>query len=616
MKISKILSTALCSLCALVVFFAAACTDNNPSGDKTPKLASPVVSLEHNVLVWDAVENADGYEVFENGTGLGEQAATSYTITKTTGGTYKYTVKALCSNGSYAASPLSEEITYVIPDSPTPLEKPVIRIAANGLITWTAVDHADGYNIYENGVYLTSTKSTSYKIMQQRPGSYNYQVTATCTLGYYTESAPSDADPFVVKMKTDIGVIYPADYPSRIVTVDLYSDEQLVASEPVVLADTNNEKDVVTAEFSVNAGNYTAKVSDLEEGYIATYARVTPNSSAGSLRIIAVTEENVAVLGSNTFTVKAGTVKPGEGTGDGGLNGENDDEVIIDDNSDGEESDNEVGISREYIFRATKTGIFSVTTEETKEMVITVNDKTLIDVNHSKTIGTFRAEEGEYVIIGATGNEAGEFSYNIVDEEVPQYVVVSPTNNYEGGWNYNDIEEDCSRYINITTPGTYLFCFTIYTLGNKTTVTIKIGEREYIFDGENFQKDIDLPAQNGIQLEITVSGADGRNISFAICQKYLTVSTAAEPVYNGISQDCTIYIKTAGKYSFSFDPSTLPEGADEAPVTVTVGEKDYTFSKEKPSLEIEITEDETLIEVIIGITGGGNIRLAVYPANA
>ena len=76
MKKSKILVIMLvvCVLCALL-----GCTVT-PDEPQPTQLATPIVTVESNVVTWQAVENATEYEIFVNGTSVGRQKTLSYKI--------------------------------------------------------------------------------------------------------------------------------------------------------------------------------------------------------------------------------------------------------------------------------------------------------------------------------------------------------------------------------------------------------------------------------------------------------------------------------------------------------------------------------------------------------
>ncbi len=89
--------------------------------EPTYPLAAPVISLQGNVVRWEAVEHAAGYTVAINGakeqvTGL------SYTIVRSEPGDYTVTVTANAAAGSgYADGPASNAVTYTVTEDPVPV---------------------------------------------------------------------------------------------------------------------------------------------------------------------------------------------------------------------------------------------------------------------------------------------------------------------------------------------------------------------------------------------------------------------------------------------------------------------------------------------------------------
>lgn len=92
--------------------FKAIADDPNPV-----TLDTPVLSLEGNVVKWEAVENADGYAVSVNGGAEITVSGTSYTIDAEEDGDYVVTVRALGSGAKLLDSETAA-ITYTKGGSP------------------------------------------------------------------------------------------------------------------------------------------------------------------------------------------------------------------------------------------------------------------------------------------------------------------------------------------------------------------------------------------------------------------------------------------------------------------------------------------------------------------
>ena len=77
-------------------------------------LNSPIITLNENIVSWEAIENAESYEVFVNGESRGTQSELSYTIADTEVGSYEVEVIAKTSSEQFIASGKSNKIVYVI----------------------------------------------------------------------------------------------------------------------------------------------------------------------------------------------------------------------------------------------------------------------------------------------------------------------------------------------------------------------------------------------------------------------------------------------------------------------------------------------------------------------
>lgn len=134
MKKKALLSILLAS--AMTVTLAAGCinnnnensnnNENNNSGGEVPqpvRLSAPQITLSGNVISWNAVDNATGYDVYEGDTAVSTaQTALTYTINKTEAGEYNYTVKAVSTDEKYTASAASNSVKYTVKADPNPPE--------------------------------------------------------------------------------------------------------------------------------------------------------------------------------------------------------------------------------------------------------------------------------------------------------------------------------------------------------------------------------------------------------------------------------------------------------------------------------------------------------------
>lgn len=461
MKIKKLFFSLVSVVCAFAIVFAlAACNDKGG----TIALAKPQLYLSGNLLYWSEVENADSYEVYENDAKIDTVTNTSYTITQTVPGTYTYAIKAISSDKTYSASPFSNERTYTVNAGATKLATPEISISTDAVISWQEVAHADGYDVYEDGVLLATTELTSY-IIYSAPGLHAYTVTATSTDNAYTTSNPSDPIVFTVPLRVTIGIEFPANYPEKTLTVGLYSGQTKVAETEIdVELDSGSYG---SAMLIAPNGNYEAKVT-AAQGYIANSLRVSSSVRSGIITIIEGSEDDVFSLGENTVTISAAYG------------------------------------SAQKVFIAPSTGRFTVTIDGSKAMSIEVNGNLILD-SFEKTSGTFKAEEGDFVIIKvvASGANTGEFKFRIEEGSTgeAQYVIV--------GSGYGDIdnviEDSCTLYFNVLEAATFTFQFPFRDMFG-ITITFTINDVDYVFDDStSFMNDITFEAGEDIEIEVTVS---------------------------------------------------------------------------------------------------------------
>ena len=154
---------------------------------------------ETNIEIsWDAVEGATEYQLYRNSALLTTVASTTYTDNNIELGTmYCYTLRSVCSVGSYSA--FSEESCAQVGekpcDAPTDLnaaiEQDVADFEYNFKVTlsWDASDNAEKYAIYLDGEFLTNTEETSHTIGFDEEGEHYFTVATICENG---ESEQSD----------------------------------------------------------------------------------------------------------------------------------------------------------------------------------------------------------------------------------------------------------------------------------------------------------------------------------------------------------------------------------------------------------------------------------------
>ncbi|MDE6656446.1 MAG: hypothetical protein K2J85_05590, partial [Anaeroplasmataceae bacterium] len=154
------------------------CTEFEPIVLKTP-----VLTITDNIVKWKMVTFADAYIVNVNGVDLEDLVYDNkYTITATEPGDYVIKVKAITysaeENDEYVNSEYSKPMTYTIKrQEPIPLATPVLALNEN-VVSWEAIDQADGYIVNLNGVDLEEQTQTSYTISSSESGDYVVKVKA------------------------------------------------------------------------------------------------------------------------------------------------------------------------------------------------------------------------------------------------------------------------------------------------------------------------------------------------------------------------------------------------------------------------------------------------------
>ena len=467
----------------------AACEDNgtsnsNPdSGTTDPditdpvQLVAPVISLNEStgVITWNAVENASYYEVYENGKVAVRNTSTTYTITKTAVGTYNYTVKALSISEAYTESEFSNTVTYkvdpqVVPAQP--LSAPAITLKDNQ-ITWSAVEHATAYEIYENEVKIGQVTTTSYTITNTVAGEWVYAVKAISSdTEHYSPSALSNTVTYSVAAEEvgfTVTITAPTSFSST-VYVALYKDGKLTATKSVTLS---GGKGIVTFE-SDNSGNYSATIVNLPSGYAATTVRFSPSNKEAEIKIISLNSSSVFKIGSNTVAV----------------------------------SEQQTGADKIFYFLPQKEGFYTLdASNEGKDMYISVDRTLYIDTASDMNIASFRATAGELMEITVVGFESGTFIFKILEGEVKQDLRIGI------GWGNkaNYIFGDCTRNLEISSPDYYVFEFGFAGLANRL-ITLTIGGKDYVFGEYNEDTDevtnwLVIPLDKGShEVTITTTG--------------------------------------------------------------------------------------------------------------
>lgn len=243
-------------LLALCLAATVAC---KPVGGGT--LASPTITLEGNVVSWQAVENATGYSVKVGSDAAVSVTTTSYTVSKTAAGSYKITVTAVSSDEKWKESAPSNEVTYVVEDGgseKTALTAPVITLSGN-TVSWQAVPNAVSYDVKVGSAAAVNVTATSYTLTQTEAGSYDVTVVAKAGASEtYKDSAPSNKVTYTVEQSAD-AVLTEIDVDPVGVPSTVYLDQgitELDLSQIVVTAYYDNDTEKEIALTDVTIGEY------------------------------------------------------------------------------------------------------------------------------------------------------------------------------------------------------------------------------------------------------------------------------------------------------------------------------------------------------------------------
>ena len=160
MNMKKVLSIIMIACFSVVMMMGlTACSSNN----NLQKLSAPIVTLNGNVALWSADQNADKFEISLSGElSYVENTVTSKTLTN--GQTFK--VRAVGDGKAFATSDWSNLVTYMDGESqnPTTLSTPIVTVSSTGLASWAEVLNASGYAYKINGGAEVPTNSTSVQL--------------------------------------------------------------------------------------------------------------------------------------------------------------------------------------------------------------------------------------------------------------------------------------------------------------------------------------------------------------------------------------------------------------------------------------------------------------------
>lgn len=416
------------------------------------QLNKPNITLNGNVISWNAVQNADKYEVYLNNVKVATQTVRTYNIDKTDVGSYSYTVKAVSDNAVFTVSEASNAVVYVI--NKTKLNAPVLSLTDN-VVSWEAVANCGAYEVFVNGVSKGEQSALSYTIAETAVGSYSVTVIAKSASDKFDDSAASNAqvyniapsplaspvlsvegkavswsavanagsyEIFVnnVSKGTQSELTYtlteddPADY---IVTVVAkansaqYADSAksqpmtvTVLPTPLAAPTVSVDKDIVSWNAVPNADGYEVYVNDVKTATVTDTKYILLESGSSVIQVVAVGSgryENSVKSAGVSATIK------GEQSGNETVAGETFDKVIVLSGDDvakvSVNDDNTQYVWLRYFIKADKPVEYRVVLEgETRKTVIDWNTVGGVKVEKANRLGTLSGETSvgyEYVAV-------------------------------------------------------------------------------------------------------------------------------------------------------------------------------------------------------------------------
>jgi len=177
----------------LVLAFSTCDDGTKPSPPSVPTGISTVATSSSSITVsWDAVDNADGYNVYRSSSAsdtytlIGTPSTASYTDTGLSGSTtYYYKISANNSAGESSQSIVVSATTFVpIPDTPTDVNATATSTSSI-TVSWAAVSGATEYYVYRS----SSATGTYTRVGTSSTASYTNTGLSGSTTYYYKVSA-------------------------------------------------------------------------------------------------------------------------------------------------------------------------------------------------------------------------------------------------------------------------------------------------------------------------------------------------------------------------------------------------------------------------------------------
>jgi len=168
------------------------------SSSSTQLPAPTGLAINGSTLTWNAVTNATGYIIRDNGSQIGVSTGASYSLAGvTSAGTHPLSVVATGDSVNYFMSQPSAAVNYVV--SGTPLAAPTGLNINGSILTWNAVTNASGYKIRAAGNQIGTSSTPTFDLsILTAAQTYTVTVIAAGDGNTYTDSPASAGVSYVV----------------------------------------------------------------------------------------------------------------------------------------------------------------------------------------------------------------------------------------------------------------------------------------------------------------------------------------------------------------------------------------------------------------------------------
>lgn len=274
---------ALLIVCAITITALVACKTTTP-------LAAPVISLNGNVVSWNAVENATSYDITVGTDSAVNVTTTSYTITKTAVGSYDVTVVAKSSDAKYTDSVKSNKVTYTVTEQPAEATYDELDLdATNVKLTYyldEGITELDLTGLVATAVFSDESENQNVAVADLTLGEYDLTTTGSkeITVSYTIDSVTHEATLFVtvkergiedaadaekLYVQYDRSGKYECAYTSvrNMKGVELVSDGMVTLPEGPTLVNADGNFVIITVAYLIDSVEDFVAINDDLDGY-------------------------------------------------------------------------------------------------------------------------------------------------------------------------------------------------------------------------------------------------------------------------------------------------------------------------------------------------------------